>query len=54
MSAETDVEQHELQRATDLLVASYSECGMLHHLSHQPLPNREAVAAILGDLYELV
>ncbi len=54
MSAETDVEQHELQRATDLLVASYSDCGLLHHLSHQPLPNRESVAAILGDLYELV
>ncbi len=49
-----DTQQGELQRATELLVASYSDCGMLHHLGHQPLPNRQAVAAVLGDLFELV
>ena len=54
MPVEAEVQQRELQVATDALVASYSECGTLHHLGHHPLPNREAVAAILGDLYELV
>jgi serine O-acetyltransferase len=48
------LKESELQSVTDQLVRSYSRCGLLHHLAHEPLPNRDAVADILGDLFEMV
>jgi len=46
--------ESEVRSVTELLVRSYSTCGMLHHLGHEPLPSREAVADILDDLREIV
>jgi serine O-acetyltransferase len=54
MTVETRLMQSELGTVTDQLVRSYSDCGLLHHLAHEPLPNREAVNTILADLFEIV
>ena len=45
--------ESELESVTNQLVRSYRECGMLHHLEHDPLPSREAVVGILRDLFEV-
>ncbi len=51
----TDVRlKEELPTITDLLVETYTECGRLHHLGHEPLPSRDAVADILADLHEVL
>src|SRR5262249_10863223 len=39
---------------TDRIVETYTECSRLNHLGHEPLPNREAVADILSDLFEVL
>lgn len=44
----------DLQSAAAALVESYSRCGLIHHLGHEPLPSRDAVADILGDLREVL
>jgi len=54
MTIETRLLQSELGTVTDQLVRSYSDCGLLHHLAHEPLPSREAVGTIVSDLFEIV
>ena len=50
----TDVRLKEgLSEITEALVATYTECGRISHLGHQPLPSREAVVDILLDLWEV-
>jgi serine O-acetyltransferase len=53
MATDHRLKESELESVTDQLVRSYSHCGLLHHLAHEPLPSREAVADILGDLFEV-
>lgn len=51
----TDIRlKEELPNITDLLVEAYTECSRLNHLAHEPLPNRDAVAEILADLFEVL
>jgi serine O-acetyltransferase len=54
MATDVRLKETELQAVTDQLVESYSACGRLHHLGHEPLPSREAVADILADLVEVI
>jgi serine O-acetyltransferase len=54
MATDIRLKETELQAVTDQLVESYSACGRLHHLGHEPLPSREAVADILADLSEVI
>ena len=51
----TDVRlKDELPLITDQLVETYTECSRLNHLAHEPLPNRDAVAEIVADLFEVL
>ncbi len=51
----TDIRlKDELPAITDQLVETYTECSRLNHLAHEPLPNRDAVADIVGDLFEVL
>jgi serine O-acetyltransferase len=54
MAHDYRLKQSELETITAQLVRSYDDCGLLHHLAHEPLPSREAVHDILGDLCEIV
>src|SRR4051794_13854986 len=54
MATDLRLKETELQTVTDQLVESYSDCGRLHHLGHEPLPDRDAVSAILADLFEVI
>lgn len=54
MPADHHLKEAELAAVTGQLVRSYSDCGLLHHLAHEPLPSRDAVADILADLCEVV
>ncbi|MFO0851293.1 MAG: serine O-acetyltransferase EpsC [Gemmataceae bacterium] len=54
MATDLRLKETELQSVTDQLVDSYSACGRLHHLGHEPLPSRDAVAGILADLGEIL
>jgi serine O-acetyltransferase len=54
MATDIRLKETELQTVTDQLAESYSACGRLHHLGHEPLPSREAVADILADLFEVI
>jgi len=54
MATDLSLKETELQNVTESLVESYSACGRLHHLGHEPLPSREAVAEILQDLSEIL
>ena len=54
MSTDLSVKETELHSVIEQLVESYSACGRLHHLAHEPLPSREAVAEIVADLTELL
>ncbi|MGL6075404.1 MAG: serine O-acetyltransferase [Fimbriiglobus sp.] len=54
MATDLRVKEYELQTITDQIVDSYSMCGRLHHLAHDPLPSRDVVADILTDLMELM
>jgi serine O-acetyltransferase len=51
----TDIRLKEgLNSITEALVATYTECSRINHLGHQPLPSKEAVSDILGDLFEVI
>jgi serine O-acetyltransferase len=51
----TDIRlKDELPAITDQLVETYTECSRLNHLAHEPLPNRDAVADIVADLFEVL
>ena len=51
----TDIRlKEELPAITDMLVDTYTECSRLNHLAHEPLPNRDAVAEIVADLFEVL
>jgi serine O-acetyltransferase len=51
----TDIRlKEELPTITDLLVETYTECSRLNHLAHEPLPNRDSVAEITADLFEVL
>ena len=54
MPADSRLKEAELQAITAELVESYSDCGRLHHLGHEPLPSRGQVAAILADMHEVL
>ncbi len=54
MATDLSLKETELQNVTESLVESYSACGRLHHLGHEPLPSRETVAEILQDLSEIL
>ena len=43
-----------LPALTDRIVATYEECGGLHHLGHSPLPSYREVVEILADLREIL
>jgi len=51
----TDIRlKDELPTITDRLVDTYTECSQMNHLGHESLPNRDAVAEIVGDIYEIL
>jgi serine O-acetyltransferase len=54
MATDLRLKETELQAVTDQLVESYTVCGRLHHLGHEPLPSRDAVADTLADLHEII
>jgi serine O-acetyltransferase len=54
MATDFRLKETELQSIAELLVESYSDCGRLHHLGHEPLPSREQVAEILANLHEVI
>lgn len=54
MPADLRSADSDLHAVTAALVESYTRCGLIHHLGHQPLPSREAVAGILADLREVL
>jgi serine O-acetyltransferase len=39
---------------TERIVATYEECGAIHHLGHSPLPSYREVVEILADLREIL
>src|SRR3954469_5881463 len=39
---------------TEQIVATYEECGAIHHLGHSPLPSYREVVEILADLREIL
>jgi serine O-acetyltransferase len=39
---------------TRRIVATYEECGAIHHLGHSPLPSYREVVDLLGDLREVL
>ena len=43
-----------LNSITEALVATYTECSRINHLGHQPLPSKDAVIEILGELFEVI
>jgi serine O-acetyltransferase len=51
----TDIRLKEaLPSLVDRLVATYEECGAIHHLGHFPLPSYAAVVEIIKDLHEIL
>jgi serine O-acetyltransferase len=51
----TDIRLKEgLPEITEALVATYTECRHINHLGHKPLPSREAIAAIIADLLDIL
>src|SRR5437764_9523832 len=51
----TDIRLKEgLPEITEALVSTYTECSHINHLGHKPLPSREGVVEILGDLTEIL
>jgi serine O-acetyltransferase len=46
--------QASLAGLTERLVATYEECGRIHHLGHTPLPSYAEIVEILVDLRELL
>src|SRR5262245_42891182 len=51
----TDIRLKEsLPDITEALVATYTDCGGIHHLGHSALPSREAISDILADFMEIL
>ena len=51
----TDIRlKEELPAITEQLVDTYTECSRMNHLGHEPLPSRDGVAEIVGDLSEIL
>src|SRR5262249_50279073 len=51
----TDVRLKEgLPEITEALVSTYTECSRTSHLGHRPLPNRDEIADIIGDLRDIL
>jgi serine O-acetyltransferase len=51
----TDIRVKEgLNSITEAIVETYTECSRINHLGHQPLPSKEIVTEILGDLLEVI
>ncbi len=51
----TDIRLKEgLNSITEAIVDTYTECSRINHLGHQPLPSKEGVSEILGDLFEVI
>lgn len=51
----TDIRlKEELPSITEQLVDTYTECSRMNHLGHEPLPSRDGVAEIVGDLSEVL
>ena len=51
----TDIRlKEELPAITEQLVDTYTECSRMNHLGHEPLPSRDGVAEIVGDLSEVL
>jgi serine O-acetyltransferase len=51
----TDIRLKEgLPEITEAIVATYTECRHINHLGHKPLPSREAIAAVLADLMDVL
>ena len=43
-----------LPEITEALVATYTDYSRTNHLGHKPLPSREVIADILGDLIDVL
>ena len=43
-----------LPEITERIVATYEECGAIHHLGHSPLPSYREVVEILADPREIL
>jgi serine O-acetyltransferase len=43
-----------LPAITDRILATYEECGAIHHLGHSPLPSYREIVDILADLREVL
>jgi serine O-acetyltransferase len=43
-----------LAAITQRIVATYEECGAIHHLGHSPLPSYREVVDVLADLREIL
>lgn len=54
MATDIRLKETELQTVTDRLVDTYTSCNTLNHLGHEPLPNRDAVAGIVADIFEVL
>ena len=54
MATDIRLKETELQTVTDRLVDTYTSCNTLNHLGHEPLPSRDAVAAIVADIFEVL
>ncbi len=52
--AEHDRHREELPRIIDQILDTYTQYRRLSHLAHEPLPNREAVADIIDELFEVL
>jgi serine O-acetyltransferase len=51
----TDIRLKEaLPEITEALVATYTECSLINHLGHKPLPSRDAIVDILADLMDIL
>ncbi len=51
----TDIRLKEsLPEITEAVVETYTTCRRTNHLGHQPLPSREAIVDILGDLMDIL
>lgn len=54
MATDRRLKETELQTVAERLVETYTSCNSLNHLGHDPLPSRDGVAAIVGDLLEVI
>jgi serine O-acetyltransferase len=51
----TDIRLKEgLPEVTEALVATYAECQYINHLGHKPLPSREVIVEIVGELLDIL